>query len=113
VGFNGFDVTGLMGGRRFDQPAYHGRGVTFLSDGAELLIQATMPADVFARLEHAWSAGDPGVVVVEAGGVTDLSLWCPTNPAQVLMDGSPVAFSWAASVLTLTVPAGTHRFEVQ
>ena len=111
-GFNGFDLTGRMGGRRFDRPAYFGRGVTLLSDGAEVLIQATVSTDVFARLEHAFSASDPGVVVVEAGAGTDLNLLCPTSPTQVMMDGAPVAFSWAGSVLTLTVPAGTHRFEV-
>ncbi|MBW2455975.1 MAG: heparinase II/III family protein [Deltaproteobacteria bacterium] len=113
AGFHSFDVTAAMAGRRFDEPAYFGRQVTQLDHQGVELIDATGPVDLFARLEHSPSSADPLRVVTEAAAETSVTLHCPSQPTTVLLDGGQVTFNWASSRLTLTVPAGQHRFELQ
>jgi len=113
TGFHGYDVTATMAGRRLDEPAYFGRALTLLTSGATTLAQATTPVDLFARLEHAATAADPNFVLVRAGASSTLLLWCPTQPTTVLLDTTPTTFSWSNSQLTVDIPPGTHRLNLQ
>ncbi len=113
IGFHDFDVTAEMAGRRFDEPATFGRQVTQLDWQGTELIDATQPLDLFARLEHSPSSTDPLRVVAEAAAETSVTLHCPGQPTTVLMDGAQTTFNWTSSRLTLTVPAGQHRFVVE
>jgi hypothetical protein len=110
-GFHNLSMTGAMAGRRFDRPAFFGRDLTLLSDGADTLVSSSAPVSIFSRLEHAFTAADPGVVVVDSASGVDLDLFCPAEPGSVTMDGAALAFSWSGGVLSLSVPAGAHRIE--
>lgn len=112
-GFNGYDVDGTMAGRRMDEPAYFGRALTLLASAATVLAQATLPVEVFARLEHPATAAEPTFALVRASASTTLTLLCPTEPTVVLLDGTPTTFSWSTSLLTVDIPAGTHRLDAQ
>jgi hypothetical protein len=109
TGFHGCDVTGTMAGRRFDEPAYFGRELTrFVQDG-DVLVTATTPVSLLARLEHTGSR----FAIVHAGASSDVALFCPVEPTRVTVDGTDATFSWAGSVLSLTVPAGEHRIDLE
>jgi len=107
--FNGCDVTGAMAGRRFDEPAFFGRDLTHFSQGGDVLVDASTPVSLLARLEHT------GVrfAIVQAAASADLTLFCPIEPTRVTVDGTDASFTWAASAITLTLPAGDHRIEVE
>ncbi len=112
TGLYGFDVTGDLGGRRYDEPAVFGRGVTLLSDGGQVLVQSTTPVNVFARLEHTPTPGAPSFAVLYADTAADLTLATSQTPTQVLLDGASVTFTLNGGLLTFTLPAGHHRMEL-
>jgi hypothetical protein len=105
----GLTVHGAMGGRRVSRPAFYGRVVTLLEDDGQVLIQASSPASLFARTEHAATVDDPRFATVEAPADVVLDLHCPQEPAQVQLDGTSVPFSWNNQLLRIDVPAGAHR----
>jgi hypothetical protein len=109
TGFNGCDVTGEMAGRRFDEPAFFGRDLTGFSQGGDTLVTASTPVSLYARLEHTGAR----FAVVQAAASSDLALFCPVEPTRVTLDGTDASFTWASSALSLTVPAGEHRIEVE
>lgn len=111
--FGGFDVSGTMGGRRHDAMAYFGRELTYLSEGSDVLVSATAPLDLFARLEHDLSAAQPGLIVTQALSAATVSLHCPTSPTSVTRNGTAYPFDWAGSILTLDLSPGEHRIEVR
>ena len=115
TGFHGFDVTGLMAGRRYDELATFGRAVTQLSlVGPGQLVAASAPVDLFARLEHpAPTPQDPRRLLVRADAAAQVTVRCPQQPTAVHdQNGATVSFSWAAGQLTLDVPAGSSRFQL-
>lgn len=112
AGFHGADVTGAMAGRRLDEPAVFGRALTGFSAGGEVLVRASAPVDVFARLEHAATAAEPRFALVRAAGSATVELRCPAAPTRVRLDGTEATFTHAGGLLELTVPAGTHRLEL-
>ncbi len=109
IGFHGVSVTGLMAGRRIDEPAYFAREVTLFEHGADTLIVASTAVSVFARLEHTGAR----FAVVQAAALSDLFLSCPEEPSRVLFDGVDTAFTWTGPTLSLTVPAGQHRIDIE
>jgi hypothetical protein len=111
--FHGFSATASLAGRRYDQASYFGRAMTKLSDNATSLVEASSPIDIFARLEHTFSAAAPGYVIVRATGQTTLKLFCPTKPGLTKLDGISTSPAWSNSVLSITVPDGEHKIEVQ
>jgi len=108
---DGLAVTGAMGGVRIDRAAFFGRTLTRLEHDGEVLLQASAPVSIFARLQHPLSLG-PRYARVQTAGSADLSLVSATEPSLVELDGASIPFRWAAGVLTLTVPAGSHLIEV-
>jgi hypothetical protein len=112
-GFHGYDVAGAMAGRRFDEPAYFARATTRLVSGTTVLLDAASAVDAFVRFEHAVSATDPRMAVVDASAAGDVSLYCPTEPVEVLVDGAAVASPWSGAVLTIPLAAGLHRIELR
>jgi len=109
---HGFDVTGLMGGRRFDEPAVFGHQVTYLFEGGEILLQSTTPVDLFARLTHTPTPTAPAYAILHANAQADLSLATTTTPTQVLLDGTPITFTMNGNLLTFTLPPGQHRIDL-
>jgi len=110
--FHGYYVTGKMGGRRFDDPAYFGRSITYLSHAGELLVTASRPVDIFAYLEG--GGGEVRFAIVHARADTDLTLYCPQPVTQVWVDGIAThRFTWTGSTLSLTLPPGEHRLDLQ
>jgi hypothetical protein len=112
-GLQGLDAAAQMAGRRIDQPAIFGRAVTAFSQAGNTLVISNSPVDLFARLEHAWTAADPGYAIVRAAAATTLQVRCATQPSATRLDGATVTATWSNAVLTLSVPAGEHRIEVQ
>ena len=110
---NGYAIDGEMGGRRLDQPAYFGRELTSLGQGAQTLVQASAPVSLFARLEHSPQSGEPRFALVQASAQADLELYCPAQPSTVRLDGAALSSAWAAGTLSLTVPAGEHRIDLE
>jgi Domain of unknown function (DUF4962)/Heparinase II/III-like protein len=108
----GVVVGGAMGGRVLGR-TFFGRGLTSLSNGSDALVASTQPADIFARLEHGFTASAPGSAVVSSAASTSVTLYCPQAPSDVRMDGAAASWSWNANVLSLDVPAGSHRFTVE
>jgi len=107
--FHGCDVTGTMAGRRFDEPAFFGRDLTYFSQGGDVLVTASTPVSLLARLEHTGAR----FAIVRAAASSDLTLFCPVEPTRVTVDGTDASFTWAASAITLTLPAGDHRIELE
>ncbi|MBN1773060.1 MAG: heparinase II/III family protein [Deltaproteobacteria bacterium] len=112
TGFHGADVTGAMAGRRLDDPAIFGRGLTAFAAGGDVLVQASAPIDLFARLEHVASATEPRFALVRAAASAVVSLRCPVAPTTVRLDGTDATFAHAGGLLELTVPAGDHRLDL-
>jgi len=111
---NGYQVVGAMGGRNIEKPAYFGRGISKLVINGVTFAQTNSgTVDFFARLEHAATSSEPRFVKTNTLTATTLTLRCPTQPASVKIDGATTNFTWAASNLTLQVPSGSHRFELQ
>lgn len=111
--FHGIDATGAMAGRRLDEPAFFGRGLTAFSAGGDTLVLASAPIDVFARLEHAGTPAEPRFARVRAATDVAVSLRCPVAPTRVRIDGTDATFSHAGGLLALEVPAGEHRIDVE
>ncbi len=109
----GLSLQGAMGGRRLDEPAYFGRDLTRLEAGGQLLVQASRPVSLHARLEHTASPAAPREALVQASGDATLELFCPAAPTQVWLDGLGVPFDWNDPVLTVDVPAGEHLVELR
>jgi len=107
--FHGCDVTGVMGGRRFDEPATFGRDVTLLAQGGDTLVTASTPVSLYARLEHTGAR----FAIVQAAASSDIALFCPVEPTRVTVDGTDASFTWAPSAISLTLEAGEHRIEVE
>jgi hypothetical protein len=112
TGFHGYDLAGALAGRRFDDPAYFVRSTTRFASGTTALVAAASPVDAVVRFEHVAAAGDPHGALVVASAAGDVSLFCPTEPTEVRVDGAVVAATWAGSVLTLPLAAGSHRIEL-
>jgi hypothetical protein len=113
AGFHGVDATGRMAGRRLDAPAYFGRGLSSFAAAGEVLVQSSVPIDVFARLEHSATATEPRFVLVRAAAAATVSLRCPVAPTAVRLDGTAATFVHAAGRLELAVPPGEHRIDVE
>ena len=113
AGFHGYDVTGGMAGRRFDAPAYLARAATRFASGTTTLLAAASPVGAFVRFEHAATATDPHTALVDSSAPGDVAFYCPTEPTEVLLDGSSVPVSWSASTLTVPLAAGRHRIELR
>jgi hypothetical protein len=113
AGFHGYHLAGAMAGRRFDEPAYFVRATTFFASGTTTLLAADPVVDAFVRFEHAATAADPWAAVVRASEAGDVSFYCPTAPAEVLVDGASTSVRWSASQLTVALTAGLHRIELR
>ncbi len=109
TGFHGCDVSGAMAGRWFDEPAYFGRGLTRFAQGGDVLVTASTPVSLIARLEHTGAR----FALVRAAASSDVALFCPVEPTRVTVDGTDASFTWAASAISLTLEAGEHRIEVE
>jgi Heparinase II/III-like protein len=109
---HGFDVTGRMGGRRFDEPAVFGHQVTYLFEGGEVLCQSTTPVNLFARLVHTPTPATPAYAILYAAAQADLSLATTLTPSEILLDGTAIPFTMNGSLLTFTLPPGQHRIDL-
>jgi len=110
---DGTEAAGVMAGRQLGEPATFGRLVTQWRHRGVLLLQASEPVSLYARLEHAPSPEEPRFVRLEAGRETAVSLHCPGRPGRLtLEDGTGLPFSWHAGLLSFTAPEGAHRVEV-
>lgn len=106
-------VTGAMGGVRLDRPAYFGRQLTELRHDGAQLVAASAPISLAARLQHTPTAAEPLEATVDSETSVDLDLACPAHPADVRVDGVSVGFAWSGGTLSLTLPAGRHRIDVE
>jgi len=112
VGYHGYDVTGKMGGRRFDDPAYFGRSITYLAHEGTPLLIASEPVGLFAHVEAGGPA--PRFAVVQTMATTDVALYCPQPVSHVWVDGVATGlFTWADATLSVTLPPGEHRLDLE
>ncbi len=112
TGFHGFDFTGKMAGRMpGDSPAFFGRAVTRFVDSGQTLLDTQAPVDLFARTEDQASGTRYALLRTEAE--TTVSLRCDTRPSSALLDGASITFQWNSGLVTFTLPAGTHRLDLQ
>lgn len=105
----GLSLAGAMGGVRRQPEACFGRDLTRLEKDGQLLLSASAPVSFYARLEDSSAAR---YIRLQAEAAGDLRLYCPDEPSQVLLDGSPHAFAWDAGMLDLQAPAGEHLIEL-
>jgi len=110
-GYHGYEVTGEMGGRRLDDPAYFGRSITYLAHEGTPLLMASDPVDLFAHVEVDGPAAR--FAILHTTTTTDLTLYCPQAVTQVWVDGVPYdLFTWSGATLSLTLPPGDHRLDL-
>ena len=78
-----------------------------------MLLDAASPVDAHVRFERAATASEPRAALVDAAAAGDVSFHCPTEPAEVRVDGAPAVFTWSAPTLSVTLPTGRHRIELR
>ena len=93
-----------MAGRRFGD-SFFGRETTLMQHNGLDLLSATTPVSFHAKTEQAPGGTVPLRIVLQAAAPSTITLYAPHAPKSVLLDGTSVAFSWANSQLTLSVPA--------
>jgi hypothetical protein len=109
----GWDVDGEMAGRRTangsGNPAYFGREVTLIRVDGQQLVISSAPASVHALMEHEPTADNPNRATVTLKETATITLYCPTRPARVLLNGTVVPHTYTTAQITLTLPAGENH----
>ena len=82
-------------------------GLTSLERAGTPLITSTVPALVAGRL------GEAASLTFGAEDEATVALAVPAQPDKVLVDGEGVESTWADGLLTVTVPRGRHKLELQ